>query len=177
VKGLEPEVQNLVLRQKRELDAIKAEHEEALRAAREAAERRCEEERQRLLDQLERDRVAEFDSMEQRLQKQLERERDLHKAELDRLALQIKNAESEKAAAIQATKEENEAMLNETRERWKAELAAERLRTAQEMEKIDHKIGQARQSINLKKDALAAEAEERIRQEVEAAAKQRNEKK
>jgi 5-azacytidine-induced protein 1 len=177
VKGLEPELQNLILKQKRDLDAIKAEHEESLRVAREAAERRCEEERQRLLDQLERDRKAEFDSLEQRLQKQLERERDLHKAELGRLALKLKSAESEKTAAIQATKDENEALLNETRERWKAELAAERLRAVQEMEKIDQRVNQARQSMALKKEALAAEAEERMRQEMEEAAKQKNERK
>jgi 5-azacytidine-induced protein 1 len=177
VKGLEPELQNLILKQKRDLDAIKAEHEEALRIAREASERRCEEERKRLLDQLERDRKAEFETLEQRLQKQLERERDVHKAELDRLALKLRSAESERVAAIQATKEENEALLSETRERWNAELAVERLKAAQEMEKIEERVNQARQSINLKRDALAAEAEERMRQEMEAGARKRNEKK
>jgi hypothetical protein len=47
------------------------EHEEALRTARESSERRCEEEKHRL-------------------QKQLEPERVLHKAELDRLALKLR---------------------------------------------------------------------------------------
>jgi hypothetical protein len=50
VKGLEPELQSLIAKQRRELEAIRAEHEQLLRIAREAAEWRCQEERKRLLE-------------------------------------------------------------------------------------------------------------------------------
>jgi hypothetical protein len=43
--------------------------------------------------------------------------------------------------------------------------------------RIEQKVNQARQSMNLKKDQLTVEAEERIRQEIEDATKLRNEKK
>jgi 5-azacytidine-induced protein 1 len=101
----------------------------------------------------------------------------LHKAELDRLSLRLKSAEGDRLSAIQATKDENEALLKETRERWQAELAAERLKAAQQMELIDANVAKQRQIADQKKDALTAVAEERIRQEMEIAAKARNEKK
>jgi phenylalanyl-tRNA synthetase alpha subunit len=77
---------------------------------------------------------------------------------MDRLALRLRAAEAEKVAAVQAMKDENKTLLSETRERWKAELAAERLRAAQKNERIDVKVAQARKSISLKRDALAAAA-------------------
>jgi 5-azacytidine-induced protein 1 len=177
VKGLEPQVQSLIAKQKREIETIKTGHEEALRIAKVAADERYEEERQHLLEQLDRDRKSELELAEERLQKQLERERDLHRAELDHLALRLKTAESDRALMIQRANEENDALLEEARGRWNAELAAERLRAAQEMEKIDEKVEAARRSVALKKDALLVAAGQKIRKEMEAAAIQHNEKK
>ena len=177
VRGLEPELQNLMARQKREIEAIKAEHEEALKQVRSNAERRIDEERQRALDQVERDKQAEFEAMEQRLQRQIEREREVHKEEVERLMRKLKTMETEKVAVVQVTRNENDQLLEETRERYKAELSAEKMRMAKEAEQFESRLRAAVEKA--KQDTLATfqPRQDEIRKEVEAGNKERNEKK
>ena len=177
VRGLEPELQNLMARQKREIEAIKAEHEEALKQVRSNAERRIDEERQRALDKVERDKQAEFEAMEQRLQRQIEREREVHKEEVERLMRKLKTMETEKVAVVQVTRNENDQLLEETRERYKAELSAEKMRMAKEAEQFESRLRAAVEKA--KQDTLATfqPRQDEIRKEVEAGNKERNEKK
>jgi hypothetical protein len=177
VRGLEPELQNLMARQRRELEAIRAEHEEALRAARAGAERRAEEERQRLVEQIERERQTEFAAIEQRAQRQIDRERESHKMEIERMMERLRTIESEKADVVIATRSENEAILGEMRERYKAELNAERLSMQQERQNLET---QWKEAINRAKEETLASFQPReaeLRTEIERAAKEKNEKK
>ncbi|OHT13053.1 hypothetical protein TRFO_03473 [Tritrichomonas foetus] len=177
VRGMEPELKKILDQQKRDTEALKAQHQEEIREVRASCERLAEEERSRLVEQLARERDSEFASLEQRLQRQLERERELHKSELDRMTQRLKDIETEKVKEVSYAKNENDSILNEARERWKAELAAEKLRSQQEIQRYEEKIKIAVE--NAKKETLAQMQidEASIKRKLEADNKIKNEKK
>lgn len=129
------------------------------------------------MDQAERDHQTEYEAMEQRLQRQLERERESHKEELDRLMTKMKTMETEKVAVVQVTKNENELLLEETRERYKAELNAEKMRMAKEAEQFENRLREAVEKA--KQDTLATfqPRKDEIRRELEATNKEKTERK
>jgi 5-azacytidine-induced protein 1 len=177
VKGLEPELQNLMARQKREIEAIKVEHEEALRSARATVEKRADEERQRLVEQMEKERQSEFAAMEERMKRQLERERELHKQEIERLMSSMRNLESEKVEVVRSAKLENESLVNEVRERWKAELSAEKARAEKEAEQWEVRLQEAIERTKQETMASFAPRETELRAQIEASLKEKTEKK
>lgn len=177
VKALQPELENLIAKQKRELEQIREEKEEEIRAAKAAFERRAEEDRTRLIEQLERERKSEYAAMEQRLQSQLERERKLHSAELDRMILKLQQAEEQKTGTIETARTENDAILEEMRERWKAELAAEQLKHQQEMDKLRENIqAEVEVAKRVEEDKLRRK-EDQIRKQIEAEIREKSQKK
>lgn len=176
-KSLEPELQNLISRQARELDAMKNEQDEALKAARATAEQNFDEEKTRLVEQLDKERSDEIQIIEQRYQKQIEREREIHKEELDRLTQKLKTVDNDKFGFMQITKKENDAIIEQTRERWKAELEEEKKRSAKELEEMRSRLKQAIE--RAKKDSYATmeEREHEIREQLDASEKAKSKKK
>jgi 5-azacytidine-induced protein 1 len=177
VRGMEPELQNLMARQKREIEALKVEHEEALRTARANVQRQADEEQRRLVEQLQKERQSEFAGMEQRIQRQLERERELHKQEIDRLMGTLKTLETEKVEVSRTAKSESESLISEIRERWKAELNAERARAEKEAEQWEAKLHEAIERTKRETMATFAPRESEMRAEIEAKLKDKSEKK
>lgn len=84
--------------------------------------------------------------MEDRLKKQLDREKSMHEIELDRMALKLKSLEEEKVSVTQNARNEGELLLSESRERWKSELAKEKLRAAQEMQKLQDSMEEVKEA-------------------------------
>jgi len=177
VKALQPELEALISRQKREIESFKSEKDDEIRSIRMNCERRAEEERARLVEQLNKERKSEYDSMEDRLQRQIERERDLHKLEIDRLIQKIKQIEDTKVDTASIAKADNEALINETRERWKAELASEQLKHSQEMEKLKESINERiNRAVEEERVSLKI-AEDEIKKKLENSLREKNEKK
>lgn len=185
VKALQPELENLIARQKRELDEIRAAKEEEIRAAKASIERLAEEERTRLIEQMDRERKLEVQQVEQRLQGQLDRERQIHNAELDRLVEKLKVTQSEldknlsKPAQIvvEAARSENDAIIAEMRDRWRAELEAEQLKHQQEVAKLKNEFEKKVEiAVNEEKEKFAKK-EEAIKAQTTEVSKEKNQKK
>ena len=96
----------------------------------------AEEERTRLIEQMDRERKAEITSIEERYKAQIEQERKIHEIDIERLMKKLKETETVKVERVEITKNENDTIITEMRERWKAELAAEQLKHSQELERV-----------------------------------------
>ncbi|KAK8893195.1 hypothetical protein M9Y10_021611 [Tritrichomonas musculus] len=174
---LQPKLQNQIEEQKREIEELKQSQLESLQNAEKEAEKRIEIETRKQVEILEKERQTEFQIMKQNLQRQLEKERDLQNAELERLKLKLVCAENDKTESIQNAKEEAEALIQETREKWKSEIIKEQLKVSQEMKDIEARIQKMAETARDEAIKEAAIREERIHQELEAETRQKNEKK
>lgn len=174
---LQPKLQNQIEEQKREIEELKQSQLESLQNAEKEAEKRIEIETRKQVEILEKERQTEFQIMKQNLQRQLEKERDLQNAELERLKLKLVCAENDKTESIQNAKEEAEALIQETREKWKSEIIKEQLKVSQEMKDIEARIQKMAETARDEAIKKAAIREERIHQELEAETRQKNEKK
>lgn len=170
---LQPKLQNQIEEQKREIEELKQSQLESLQNAEKEAEKRIEIETRKQVEILEKERQTEFQIMKQNLQRQLEKERDLQNAELERLKLKLVCAENDKTESIQNAKEEAEALIQETREKWKSEIIKEQLKVSQEMKDIEARIQKMAETARDEAIKEAAIREERIHQELEAETRQK----
>ena len=177
VKALQPELETLIIKQKKEIEIIKSEKDDEIKNFKSTFERRAEEERSRLIEQLNKERQIESNTIEQRFQRQLDREKELHKIEIDRLLLKLKQIDDTKIDNIHIAKFENEALLNETRERWKAELASEQLKHSQEITKLKEEMNIKIEKIKEEEKKNYYQNEKKLKIQIENSFKEKNEKK
>lgn len=177
VAELEPKLQKLIEEQKNEIATIQEKQKKSLEEYEKQSDQQVENEKNRQIEQLEAERQSEFEQLQQNLQRKLEKERDLQKAELERLQLKLKSTEMDKNESITSAKEEGEALIQEHYDKWKAQLIDERIRASQEIKNIDAKIQRMEEEARKEAQRIAKIREAKVLEEMETETKQKNEKK
>ena len=143
VQGMQPQIELLIRKHNKEIDTLNQDFQNKLSQINESIQEKSDMDQRSIIEESHSETQKELDAMEERMNRQIERTKQVYEAEMKRYQDKLYSLENEQKITILKEKKDNSALLKEIEERGKAELEAEKLKADQKIKKMNDSISLA----------------------------------